>query len=270
MESVDFLGQLVGPIAEFHIVIDSNILIREIIWAGKRERAAARTMLHECIVAGTIIAYVTPTIVSEVEEHLTSVAVKYKLSPAQCLAEWAIYKQMLHVREPDHASLEKYVGGQDPDDAPTLALADMLGAFGILTRDSDILAMGGNCIPVGFVVRARDYSRKTTVSLSIQIGGYYVSIGAIQAFLLVVSALRHGVSLFRGLPPQIKIFAFMVLAFIAAYPKSRYLAISSLKALRRGLPDALPRQILQTILYLADMAADNYALPPTIPITEQL
>jgi predicted nucleic acid-binding protein len=258
------LKKLLGTIPQFQIVVDANVLLGQIKWATQRKDAAAKTSLCECILAGTIVAYVTPTIVSEVDEHLFDVAIKYKLSPKVCRSEWTILKQLLRVKEPDHAIVEKYINGQDPDDAPTLALADMLAASGILSRDSDIRAMGGNCIPDEFVVQARDYSRKATISISIEMGGYYVVIGAAQALPVLLGALKRSVTWTRSLPDNLKLIALTVLIFVVVHPRTRNSIVEFLEGMGRRLPDAL-----QIILYLADMAANNQAVPPTLPVADQ-
>ncbi len=165
VESIDQLKHLVGPIAEFHVVVDANILIADLLWILEKRRSnTARTGLQECIRAETIIAYVAPTVVAEVEEKLPLITAERGLCHDAWRPEWGSYKSMLRIQEPDPVSLQRYADGQDPDDAPTLALADVIAASGILTRDSDIPAMGGNPIPVEFVLEMRDYSRKTAVS----------------------------------------------------------------------------------------------------------
>lgn len=44
LKSVDLLMRLIGPIAEFHIVIDANILIREILWILEKSVKSQREL----------------------------------------------------------------------------------------------------------------------------------------------------------------------------------------------------------------------------------
>lgn len=215
--------------------------------------------------AETIIAYVTPTVVSEVEEKLPFIADKRGLSHDVLLREWATYKGMLHIKEPDHAKLEPYANGQDPDDAPTLALADTLQACGILSLDSDILAMGGRLIPIEFIFQARDYSRKAAISVSIRVGGYFIVVGASGALKVLTSAIEQSAAWFRKLPHSAKSLAFMVLILGILHPKVRNSIAASANMIGGKLPGALS-QILQLMLCLAELAADNEASPPMLPV----
>lgn len=266
VETVDQLRQALGPVASFHIVVDANILIGDVLWLlDKRRKRDARTSLQECIVAGTIIAYVTPSVIREVEEKLVIQAAKRGLNTKAWTAAWTDYKSTLHVREPNQATVEQYALGRDPDDAPTLALADMLGACGILTRDRDIAAMGGNAISIGFLLEARDYSRKAAVSVSIQVGGYYIIVGASEAVRFVTAATKHCTEWFRRQPPLTKLAAFLLLGSLLAHPRSRGAIASALKSTAGRFPDIL-LQTIQATLALIRLTAENHAVPPAVPV----
>jgi len=229
------------------------------------KKVMARTSLHECIVAGTILAYVTPTVITEVEEWLPALATERGLTQNSWVTEWGKYKRMLRVKGPDPIKLAQYANGQDPDDAPTVALAETLSACGILSKDSDIGAMGGALIPVEFILEVREYSRKAAVSLSIRIGGYLIFAGTAQA---LVVALKQCIYFLKNLPDSVKALAFIVLLFVVLYPKLRISVTSWLKSLGGRLPDVRP-QIVQIISALAEIAADTQAVPPPLPQPER-
>lgn len=265
VNAVARLKQLIGPVAEFHLVVDANVLIADLRWIfKKRHTANARTNLQECIAAGTIIAYVTPTVVGEVEEKLALMAADGGLSEAVWRPDWARYKSMLRIVEPGIVALERNPFGRDPDDAPNVALADMLSADGILTNDTDIAGMGGTAISVGFVIQARDYSRKAAVSVSIQVGGYYLVVGTRIAVNELAKALRHGAARFQALPVGVKILVLLAVLCVVLHPRSRNSIASTLKAIGRSIPDVLP-QILQAAFSLACIAAENETSPPMLP-----
>lgn len=265
IESVDHLRRIIGPIASFHVVVDANILISDVLWhLTKKKKPSAQTMLQECIGAGTIIAYATPTVIREVEEKLPLRASQCGLHADVWMPIWSEYTSVLKVREPESSIIERYAAGQDPDDAPTLALADMLTACGILTRDSDIAAMGGNAIPIEFVLHARDYSRRAVVSVSIKIGGYYVCIGATEGFSLLTKATKQCGAWLRKQPVAVRLGAFLVLLSLIVHPRSRNAIVELLQAVGSKVPGILA-QLVQVTAALAHMAADNDAVPPTVP-----
>lgn len=265
VNAADQLRQLVGPIAEFSIVIDANILISDMLWILERRRdPAARPALQECILAETIIAYVTPRVVSEVEEWLPIIFARRDSTHGPWLPEWVSYKAMLRIQEPDPDGLRPYEAGVDPDDAPTLALADMISACGILTKDPHIAAMGGKMIPGDFVREARSYSRKAMVSVSVQVGGYYFAIATIEAFQLATVAVKLGIGWFRTLPDAIKAVAMLALILSALHPKTRNTLAAGLKRVAERTHDVLLPAVLQTVLGLIELAAEHAVAPPVL------
>ena len=259
------LKELIGPIAQFHVVVDANILIREVLWAAERENPVGRTKLHECIRAGTIIAYATPRVMSEVEEHLPVVAAGRERSIETYLGEWAGFRALVRIEEPDFAVVEKYAGGQDPDDAPTIALAEIIGAIGIFTRDTDIAAMDGNCIPESFMTAARDYSRQAALNVTIQVSGYYIAIGAGHGFMGTIAVLESCATWFRGLRMEFKVLLFLALIATIAHPRSRTLIVSALTTLGQRFPYRMAVELLQCATVLGEMVIANPAVPPSLP-----
>ena len=265
LEAVGQLKDLIGPIANFHIVVDANILIADILWLQtKRNNLQAKTALQECISAGTIIAYITPIVVREVEEKLLLKAAKCGLRSDELIEKWNDYKKDLHIREPESDNVTKYIGGQDPDDAPTLALADLINACGIFSRDSDIKAMGGKIIPIEFILQARDYSRKSAVSVSLQMGGYFLVFVTIESLQVLIHFLQKSGKLFYELPTYLKIFLVFSFILLVIYPTSRNLMISYIKTTRIKLFNVSP-QILQYVVDFMRVIEENQMLPPTLP-----
>lgn len=258
------LKELIGPIAQFHVVVDANILIGEVIWAAERKTPTGRTKLHESIRAGTIVAYATPRVMSEVEEHLPGVAARRDRDVGTYLDEWASVRTLVRIEEPDFSVVEKYAGGQDPDDAPTLALAEIIGALGIVTKDTDIAAMGGNCIPYRFIEAARDYSRQAALNVTIQVGGYYIAVGAGHGFMGAMAALESCATWFRGLQTEFKILFFVALVAAIAHPRSRGLIVSAVTTLLERFPYRLAADLFQCAMVLGELVISNPAVPPQL------
>lgn len=170
------LSDFIGDLAQFHLVIDANCILGDIIWLVKeRKNPEAKTEIQECILAGTFIVYCTKTVVKEVNEHLKDIASQHNIPMNSLKKEWKSYKAMLKIKELDKAIINKYKNSRDPDDAPTLRLADLLPADAIISKDKDLKSMGGKVLsakPVGdkgvlvfeFCASARDYSRKATIT----------------------------------------------------------------------------------------------------------
>lgn len=58
---------LLGQLATFRIVVDANILIRDLLWLlTKRRDQNVKPALLECLESKTIVAHVTPRILEEV------------------------------------------------------------------------------------------------------------------------------------------------------------------------------------------------------------
>lgn len=259
------LKKVVGHVAEFVVVADTNILLFEIIWLMKgRKNSMARTALEESVAAGTITVFATPQIVAEVERHLPRLAAERGLAADACATEWARYKErLLRVREPSAILTEKYRRGRDPDDASTLALADEIGADGILTEDKDIKGMGGTSIPFVFTLEARDYSRKTVVSVSIRLGGCFIMLGAINAAEAIALVVRGCWNWLRALPDPVKLIALAAALFAVVHPDSRRAIILALSNVAEALSATLP-SICEVIVEAARQEARHRAPTPAI------
>jgi predicted nucleic acid-binding protein len=257
------LKKIVGSIVQFHIVIDANILIRQVVWASKRKNPAAITHLHECIQAGTIIVYATTRVVSEVEEHLPLIAAKKGADIETYRTEWLRLKPLLLINDPDEALVAKYGEGRDPDDAPTIALAEALKAIGILTDDNDISAMGGTIIPESFIAAARDYSRQATLNVTIQISGYYIAVGTGRGLMGAISILQRYIAWIRHLRTEYKAVLFLAVLACLIHPRARQAIISTTKTLTQHVPE-FAGALLQLSIFLSDIMATNPAVPPSL------
>jgi putative PIN family toxin of toxin-antitoxin system len=232
LPKIQFLKDFLGTLAQFNVVVDTNIILGDLIWlVGKRKNPDATTELMECIRAGTIVAYVTRSILAEVNEHITTIATTQSLSEATLRTEWKAYRKLLKVRTPRKALVARYENGQDPDDAPTIALEKMLKAVGILSKDSDLVAMGGIVIELDFTKQARDYSRKTAIAATIRVSAGVVTVVGWGAINIAFESIRGAATLFGRLPPAVQ-----VLILIAA------LAIGS----NRSLQERVATMIQQT------------------------
>jgi predicted nucleic acid-binding protein len=259
------LKTVIGPIATYPIVVDANILIRELLWLStKRKNPDARPELLECLIAQTVVAYVPMAVIVEVERNMETLAPERDIPADVWTSHWASYKPLLRVEEPDPLAVARYAAvGRDPTDAPTLALADILAVCGILTDDPDIKATGGKAIPISFKLELREYSRQAAVFVSLQIGGCYVAIGAVEALSYAVKTLGRMLGKFRTLPDWVKIVAVAAVALAIIHPTSRTMIGSAIKAVGAAVADAIPGA-LAFLLQVAQMFEEHRAVPPTV------
>src|SRR6185437_14616280 len=67
LHQINGLKELIGPLAEFRFVVDTNILLNQVLWPLKgRRNPDARTHLEEAMAAGTVKLYATPEVIAEV------------------------------------------------------------------------------------------------------------------------------------------------------------------------------------------------------------
>jgi hypothetical protein len=232
-----------------------------VLWASKKKKPNARSALRECIAAETAILYAASTVVCEVERWLPEIAQEHGISSEVWTAEWNSYRSLLRIRDPDPIIVQRHVNPRDPTDAPTLALAEIMSAVGILSRDKDIPGMGGKVVPITFVFALRDYSRKSAVSVSIKIGGYAVGACTLAAITVALKSLQAIWSGIRALPDGVKL-ALTVLTLLAVLnPKMRAAISDFVKNVLHQFVEKSPA-VMEVIAALGRISADNRADAP--------
>lgn len=264
LREIEGMKSLIGPLAQFSIVVDANILLGDLIWlVGKRKNPQASTEIMECIAAGTIVAYVTRSVFDEVNEHIPNIASDKSLSEDALREEWEAYRRHLKVIAPQQELVDCYKDGQDPDDAPTIALEKMLGADGVLTKDSDIAAMGGMVIELDFTRRARDYSRKTAIAATIKFTGGVGFIVTWAALESVWKAMKAVVVWLRNLPPFVQGVIFVAVIIIAANRRTQDRIVALLGKIEVLKSEHWPA-IASLLAGVVAALAEN-TVPPPVP-----
>jgi predicted nucleic acid-binding protein len=223
LREIEGLKGVLGPLAQFVVVVDANVILGDLIWlVSKRKKPDARTELMECIQAGTIVAYITRTVLVEIDEHITTIAADKDIPEEALRQEWKTYRKLIKVRTPRKTLVDRHKGGQDPDDAPTLALAKMLPAVvGILSKDTDIVAMGGLVIESDFTRQARDYSRKTAVAATIRYSGGIALTVSWVVIDVALKSIKGFVARLRELPVLVQAIIFVAVIAIASNKKAQ-------------------------------------------------
>lgn len=267
LDSIELFRQLAGPLTSFLLVIDANILIGSVYWLTRdRKNPEARGDLLECLAVGMITAYVTPTIILEVENRLVELSAATKIDLAIWKSNWDQIKPRLHVQEPPAELVAKYLTGRDPSDAPTLALAEHLNNATIVSRDLDAAAMGGRVVNAAFVLEIRNYARKKAVCLSLQYGGCIVTIGGAQAMRTLIAAGKAIAIWFRRLSPEAKTLVVLPILFLLLHPGFRSSLVSRLKTASKATAELLP--IGLSITY--DLMQQFYLNQASAPVADHV
>ncbi|MGE4530894.1 MAG: PIN domain-containing protein [Acidithiobacillus sp.] len=259
---IDGMKNFLRHLAQFNVVVDANVILGDLIWlVGKRKNPEATTELVECINAGTIVAYVARPVLAEVDEHITTIATAKKLPEDALRREWKSYRKLLKLRTPSKALVDRYKEGQDPDDAPTIALAKMIRADGILSKDSDIVAMGGLVIELDFTNHARDYSRKTAVAVTIRCSGGIVLIVSWASIEIAIKSVVDCVSWFRSLPASVQIILLFAVIAVASNKNVQEQVIAMIAPLRTAISGHWPEAI-DWLASVGATLAENTIKPP--------
>lgn len=264
LRTLEYAKQFVGPIAQLVVVVDANVVLSDLIWlVEKRRDPNASTSVAECIKAGTFVAYMSRSALSEVEEHIPRIAKEKNLSPAKMNAEWKRYRKLLKVRTPKESIVDKYRDGQDPDDAPHLALADQLDAIGILSKDSDLVAMGGLVLEMNFATNARDYSRKMAVAVAIKTLGGTSILSAVMATQITGQIIGEAMRSFARLPPAVKLLIMVAILLLLSNDSVQAGAKKTFLRIREAATDIAP----DALVFLSnafEMYRENRIPPPVV------
>lgn len=226
------LSETIANAIQVRIVLDTNAILRDLIWLSKRRpNAEARTSIQELIVSQTLIPYAPTAARGEVEKHLVTIAAKQRIAIEVIRGVWADYQQTLHFCEVKVEAPNNAEGIRDLNDLPFIQLAREVGASGIATNDKDIAAMGGNAIHFDCIIQLRDYSRAKHTELTFHVGGIVVAAVGIGALAGIARTFQTIIQAIARLPPWVKLVFIAAAVFAIAHPKSREAIVSNLKAL---------------------------------------
>ncbi|MHB8386394.1 PIN domain-containing protein [Metallibacterium sp.] len=264
LRTLEWAKQFVGTLAQFVIVVDANVVLCDLIWlASRRRNPTATTSVMECIVAGTFVAYISGSALSEIEEHIPRIARENNLPLATLRAEWKQYRKLLKKRTPKQSIVDRYRDGRDPDDAPHLALAEQLDAAGILSNDTDLVAMGGRVLEMEFSIEARYYSRKMAVAVSMKVLGVTAILGAVTATKIIGELAGEAIRLFARLPPAYRLLILIAILLLANNERVQDGAKKTFSRIRDALAGNAPGA-LEFISKASETYSKNVVPPPQL------
>lgn len=161
------LFRALGSIFQIVLIVDANIIIRDILWlTTKRKNLAARSEFFELLTAQTVVGIAPTFLLHEMKVNLPELSRKRGIPLALLEEHWVSYMHLLTFVD---------AGGPDPDyedpkDAPYLKLQEQSNHL-ILSKDSDIARMGGRVASATLVSRLCIYSRYAAVEYTLKAGG---------------------------------------------------------------------------------------------------
>jgi len=216
-------GNLLRLPERIPFVIDTNKVLGDLLWMStRREKLDARTDLLEVADAGIATIYAPKKLKAEVERHLPKLAKERRIPVDALKASWSLYQRRI-IFVP--VRVRKNMACRDPEDLAFIATAIKIQAAGVITRDKDIKAMGGQPIPAGLLRKLRDYARSKAFEVKTQATGAFILVVLITLFAISLRMLVRGGRRI-GWPPIIAVgiaIAAVVAASESASGKNRQL-----------------------------------------------
>ncbi|QTN40892.1 PIN domain-containing protein [Marinobacter salsuginis] len=236
-------GMIQGA-ASFSIVLDTNVVIGDLLWlVVKRRNPEAKTDLMELIAAGTAVVYVPPRLLREVEEKIPLIADEKGLDAEQLYAEWESYQTHLLVKDPGQDSINAHAKGVDPDDADFVALEQAISASGVFSKDKHIAMMGGNQISIETIASLRSYSRATAIELTIKVNGVVMTLMGAAAIRSLFSGCRALTESLSRAPEWVKAALLIGGAFAVLHPGTREYLTRQFRSAFDGIRGISPQVI---------------------------
>ena len=237
LELYPALGKLTGGIAQYKIVLDANAAISDLLHKHKNPQFK-QTALEEVATSSTVEVHAPIWLDTEMVTSTIPQASKRRKIPEPALLQlWEEYKKQIIWDEtltaPEH---DEYTEG-DEKDVPYVVLQERIAAAAILSRDTAIDELGGKRVTLEFVLSVRSYARASTYSVSIRVGGAFITTLSVAFLIDIVKVLGSQIA---RLPDWLKIALIAVTVFAIVHPASRERLIGFLKGMGGVLMDFWP------------------------------
>lgn len=243
------MAQVVGPIAQYKLVLDANAAISDILHKYRNPHIR-QTALEETVKSSALELYAPSWLDQEMTVSAIPQVAKRKGIPEAALQSlWVTYKEQIIWDDTLAAPVSNEACGGDLKDTPYVALQKSIEAVAVLSRDKDIDALGGNRVTLEFVFAVRTYARAASIAVGIRVGGVFVTWVSVNVLGQILKAIGAGIA---RLPPAVKIALVAGALFVAVHPASRERILASLKTLGEPLVEAWP-----AIVTLIETAAER-------------
>jgi predicted nucleic acid-binding protein len=261
--SITHLNRLnldLGTIAQFTLVVDTNIVIKELLWLTQgRRNPNARSDLMEVLEANTVRLCAPPTLFAEVEEKIPLVSLDRDANERTMLEHWEYFKSRIELVLPNPELTKVLRSGVDPNDAEFVALEETIGAAGILSKDPHIRMMGGNQISLECIFYLRNYSRNAAIEMTIKVAGTHLMIAGVNGIGVACRAARTLVQAYSRLPDWIKISIVVGGLLALSNPRART-AIASVTTRLAAAAGTVSTSAIDLVTTAAGCVQNNQAL----------
>lgn len=265
-ERSPFLQQVVDKTLQIRLVLDANIVQRELRWrVGSRQKQEAKTALHEAIEAGVIVALAPTALEEEINEHVADIANYANVSQDRVREEWSKFRAFIHFYKPE---LTEPTGKcVDADDVPYKQTCIELGAHAVYTKDRHFQSMDVPLLMLDLDGVFRKYARANSVKLAFTLGSTFSVTISVNVLKELLTVSMRGI---RRIPTPLKIAFGAAIAAALIHPKSRAKIAEWCKTLWNKLNSPNVRALLSSlVMQLAEAHEDarlsanqiNAALP---------
>jgi predicted nucleic acid-binding protein len=229
LDGLNISEEVIAQIAQFNVILDANIIIRDILWLHNKKNPSAKTMLQELFISQTIVAQAPSFLKDEIKKHLPGLAKKKNLNLVSMMQIWEEYEKYINFYEVqiEEHELEDV---RDPKDLPYIKLQIATGSK-IYSKDKDIPAMGGSTVTTDVIMKLRDYSRKAAIEYTLKIGGIYTAHISEILIKSVWKLLQEIYSGFKNLPKWLRWLLIAMTIFFLINKNSRDTILSIIDVL---------------------------------------
>lgn len=233
-----YLAQFFDILPKIRLIIDSNVIIGDLIWlVNKRKNASAKTALQEIIEAGAVKAFAPNKLRYEIHHNLPKVANDRGLDLESLRNEWGEYQSYLRFADGGVFSKNERENAVDPNDLEFVYLYSEVGAAAVVSKDKHIKKMGAHSINLDLIITIRNYARSKVADVMFKSGIACFSLTTIVSFLLAFKVSKKVIGTFSQLPAVVKIFLIAGLIFSLITPKIRSSVLKFLSAISNGAYD---------------------------------
>lgn len=226
------LLQMVRPLFKMQIIIDANVVIRDLIRVAERGNCEERSWVQELCAAGTLTACAPLVLDAEVRRQLPHVAKKRHVSLTLLMAQWEVYSQSITFINVANEVTPSDRNVRDPDDLPYIWLQQKTDAL-IYTNDKDIPAMGGRTIGYTVIAHLRNYSRSAAVEYTIKYEGIIIASVSAELVKAAFNFLRSLSANAKKAPYWMWLVGGAAVVIALLHPRVRTTAVSLISSLPR-------------------------------------
>lgn len=254
IDSLSYFNKQTGNAIQLRLVIDTNVVLKDLIFLSKNARQAnARTSLMEAVAAGTVVPHAPFWLCTEVEKYLPEICEKKGISFDVIATHWEAYREKIQFFDIGEEQLKAYADSVDPDDAPFVELEKNIDVLGILSDDPHIENMGGTRITLDVLVSMRDYSRHAAIEFKIKYMGVVTGFLSLQLILSIFKGIGGLFKLIGNLPKPIQYTLIGVAVWGALDPNMRDKAMEKLRNIGDGVTPAI-ENIAQFIMEMSALS----------------